>query len=169
MPNVQITEQPLWLALRQQRTGDTPANRILRWFGIVSPPIDVEKIAVGLGFRIHADPTMGDYSGSVDLSRLPAIIRLRDPQVDTRRRFTIAHEIGHAMLHDLAHHHRDDTFTGSAQEIQANRFAAELLMPDWMVGPASMSSGMTSSRLAALFGVSQEAMNYRLRTIGTPR
>jgi Zn-dependent peptidase ImmA (M78 family)/DNA-binding XRE family transcriptional regulator len=50
----------------------------------------------------------------------PTIIFVREGQPTDRRRFTLAHEIGHLMLHRVA---------GEKVEEQANAFAAELLMP----------------------------------------
>lgn len=52
-------------------------------------------------------------SGAADLPSIPA----------DRRHFTLAHELGHALLHREA-------FPGKEAEIQADRFAAELLLPE---------------------------------------
>ncbi|MGH3265723.1 MAG: ImmA/IrrE family metallo-endopeptidase [Trebonia sp.] len=65
-------------------------------------------------------------------------------QAQVRRRFTIAHELGHYFLHvsetlhvDRAAHFRLRSQLSSegidVTEIQANRFAASLMMPDEMI------------------------------------
>lgn len=166
MPNVQITEQPLWRELRNQRDGEAPADRILAFFGIVTPAVDVEGIAKALGFRILESPLI-EESGGIDTQSTPAVIKVRSVgQARVRRRFTIAHEIGHAMLHNFASYHRDDYFNGDLQEVQANRFAADLLMPKWMVERFVGGRGVTVGRLAEKFDVSAAAMELRLRNMG---
>jgi Zn-dependent peptidase ImmA (M78 family) len=58
-----------------------------------------------------------------------------------RRRFTIAHEIGHYVLHSGEGLQRDDragNFTGwndASEEAEANLFAAELLMQKFLFKP----------------------------------
>jgi Zn-dependent peptidase ImmA (M78 family) len=62
--------------------------------------------------------------------------------------------------------YRDISFKGTAQEVQANRFAAELLIPEWMVRPALSITGPDVARLAAMFDVSEAAMATRLDDLG---
>lgn len=65
-------------------------------------------------------------------------IRVKAGLPPGRKRFTIAHEIGHAVLHPLIAHsaeHSSRDFTiwnDSSEESDANVFAAELLMPDFL-------------------------------------
>ena len=86
----------------------------------------------------------------------------------TRRRFTIAHEIGHFVLHrnkidrevidDRLYRSRLD----SDLEVQANDFAAFLLMP-WDLIVREMERGRdTVEELAQAFEVSKSAMSIRL-------
>jgi len=52
------------------------------------------------------------------------------------------------------------------KEVEANRFAAELLMPRRMIIDAIVRSGAAeASELARQFKVSEEAMTYRLADI----
>jgi Zn-dependent peptidase ImmA (M78 family) len=53
-------------------------------------------------------------------------------------------------------------FAGSPHEASANRFAADLLMPLWMLEPLVLSHGVDPVTLSRMFGVSEEAMNIRL-------
>jgi Zn-dependent peptidase ImmA (M78 family) len=88
-------------------------------------------------------------------------------QALTRQRFTVAHEIGHLILHEPGRAFRDtwsSTDTNIA-EVQANNFAANLLMPSWMVN-ALASGGTYVESLADKFRVSPEAMRYRLQNLG---
>jgi len=86
----------------------------------------------------------------------------------TRKRFTIAHEIAHFLLHRnyIGDGVFDDTFYRSehlsgSQETEANRFAADILMPYRLLqGIAPRAQGI--DELAKRFGVSQQAMSIRL-------
>ena len=105
----------------------------------------------------------------------------------SRRRFTAAHELGHFLLHR-------NRMTGgkwigdtketireagepktAAMEREANRFAAELLMPsqscqslasEFRCSYPDAPSAVLVHRLAADLLVSREAMRYRLRHLG---
>jgi Zn-dependent peptidase ImmA (M78 family) len=104
-----------------------------------------------------------------------AVIRVRGTQ-RPRDRFTMAHEIGHLMLHDFEKHgSRDasgrrllfrDLHTGrpggGRLEAQANAFAADLLMPFAWLDEWGQHASWSTERLAALFGVSKDAMAIRL-------
>ena len=101
-----------------------------------------------------------------------------------RRRFTAAHELGHAVLHrDRMGRYRADTDKtllegGDATdelEREANAFAAELLMPEEVVRARAEKlktlhgccpTGVLAYRLSAELLVSREAMRYRLKNLG---
>jgi Zn-dependent peptidase ImmA (M78 family) len=121
-----------------------------------------------LGIEVVRQSSLG-YAGSVESDGRHAIIRLNRDDHPVRQRFTLAHEIGHLMLHPMETgrmHFRDTNFHGDWHETQANRYAADLLMPEWML---SISIGSTHAevwRLARLFNVSEQAMQYRLENTG---
>lgn len=101
-----------------------------------------------------------------------------------RRRFTAAHELGHAILHrERMGRFRADTDktlleaddSTDVSEREANRFAAELLMPEAVVRAragellaqhGTCPAGVLAYRLAAELLVSREAMRYRLKNMG---
>lgn len=84
----------------------------------------------------------------------------------TRRRFSVAHEIGHVVLrHGAIRFMIDKRPAGRPewQEVQANAFAAELLMPKL----AMMRKGiLTPKRIADMCGVSMEAARMRAQQLG---
>jgi len=84
-----------------------------------------------------------------------------------RQRFTVAHELGHALLHNEGVHERSDVRLASYRrhEVEANKFAASLLMPSEKVVLA-FEMGKNLEEMAILFGVSQTAMRIRLETLG---
>ncbi|MBY6206900.1 MULTISPECIES: ImmA/IrrE family metallo-endopeptidase [Halomonas] len=92
-------------------------------------------------------------------------------EVSFRQRFTQAHELGHVILghvNDGREPKRDTNFevsTRDPDEIAANRFAAELLMPEDYVRTA-VKREFDIKKLARLFDVSTTAMRFRLKNLG---
>lgn len=162
-----VTSEPVWRFLR--RRGVVLPHQLLEHFEIRTPPIDVDYIASRLEVYVHRVSGMA-FAGAVNSNRRGAHIFISKKDHPWRQRFTIAHELGHLMLHrDGSLHHRDTTFAGSPAEQQANRFAADLLMPRAMMPTAMTSSGGSIKRLARLFDVSEAAMSVRVGNLGLER
>ena len=137
-----------------------------------APPIDVHTMATDLGLRVWEFSDMSDtMSGKLyrdETSPKGWSIGVNTNSSSTRKRFTIAHEIAHFLLHKdyLGDGVFDDTFYRSehlsgGQETEANRFAADILMPYHLIqGVASRTPGI--EELANRFGVSKQAMSIRL-------
>ncbi|MFC0268024.1 ImmA/IrrE family metallo-endopeptidase [Kushneria aurantia] len=87
-----------------------------------------------------------------------------------RRRFTMAHELGHVLMGHVqpgVEPRRDTNFNayGDPLETGANAFAAELLMPEAEIRRHAHSA--TDVRhLAGIFGVSTSAISNRLKNLG---
>ena len=158
------------------------ATKLIRNSGIEQPPIDVKNIAKTLGAIVQYEPFEEDISGVLyrDPSRI--IIGVSSLQHSNRQRFTIAHEIGHLVLHNLEIH-VDKSFkillrdarSSEARdplEIDANRFAAELLMPASMIRNdvriylRDFEDEEELRQLARRYRVSTQALAFRLANIG---
>lgn len=141
-------------------------------------PVDPFKIAAAWGARV--EPLMHSVHYNEGLSGL-AVIKGGVPQIyfdsnehGNRQRFTVAHELAHHVLGHTQNgeYHRDQvgnysTGTRDYREIEANQFAAELLMPEDAIYQLVSREGVNStSRLASIFNVSEEAMHWRLRALG---
>ena len=163
------------------------ASRLLRDAGISRYPIPVEEVARHLGAVVSLQPfDSEDISGLLYRSAGNApIIGVNSTNIAVRRRFTIAHEIGHLILHGghelIVERHvhvnfRDSagTVLSPAQEVEANRFAAALLMPGVLLERAmqTLLAGAPApdtelvKRLALRFDVSRQAMEFRLAGLG---
>lgn len=142
------------------------------------PRVDVNKIAEMLDIEVRESP-LGDVSGLLFREGKQVIIGVNSQHYLTRRRFTIAHEIGHHQLHShnplyvdkgFAVRRRDQRSSEAVdiEEIEANAFAAELLMPAWMLEkePELQKVGIDQEQdiqaLAERYGVSEQAMTFRL-------
>jgi Zn-dependent peptidase ImmA (M78 family) len=147
--------------------GRVSADDLLEIFEVRTPPVDVEAIARGLGVAVQYVPNPG-WSGAVSSTDAEAGMWISAEDAAVRQRFTLAHELGHLLLHQVGHAYRDrDYEPGTSRvELEANRFAAELLMPAWMVRAAMASTRGDTSRLARLFDVSEAAMRFRLSNLG---
>lgn len=150
---------PLWVALKSQRA--TPTDVLVR-LGMVTPPVNAQEVAEQIGCVVHHVPDPG-WSGALTVKDNHAVIWVNMGESPERKSFTIAHEIGHLLQHDTTHAFRDVTYDGTPQESEANRFAADLLMPMWMVGPIALSvTEENIQHFAAHFGVSVSAMRRRI-------
>src|SRR3546814_7645933 len=87
-----------------------------------------------------------------------------------RRRFSIAHEIAHFALHRnlIGDGVTDDAMyrsnLSSAVEVQANRMAADILMPWHLIREATDKGIDTVERLAEYFDVSRSTMRSEEHT-----
>jgi Zn-dependent peptidase ImmA (M78 family) len=138
-----------------------------------NPPVDVKKIAEDLGLSIwELEDMPPGASGKLfpdGRSRSGWSIGVNRNESYTRKRFTIAHEISHFLLHrnDIRDGVLDDTLYRSehlsgAQETEANKFAADILMPYGLLQRMAQGPGGNIDDLARKFGVSAQAMSIRL-------
>jgi hypothetical protein len=167
-----------------------------------APPIDVDKVAqlLDIGVTESDGPdvfsTLAPIVGKITLTEGgPAQIWINRTEnaYPPRRRFTLAHEVGHFCLHRSAHRHEfiDDKHSMSRNESywnryesEANRFAAELLMPTHFIysigsqvinvykavnGAGEMPLDDFTNMMAIRFQVSHAAMSYRLKNIAIRR
>jgi Zn-dependent peptidase ImmA (M78 family) len=141
------------------------------------PPVPIDKIAENLGITIRYEPAEDKLSGALIRKPGEAVIGVNSSHHSNRQRFTIAHEIAHFELHKGMRLHIDESFLvnlrdGSLnrEEVEANTFAAELLMPtDFITRDAERLRGEVEGevlRLAKRYRVSQRAMEIRLANLG---
>lgn len=159
-------QPPVWALMNAQRYD---ADRLLNTCGVVRPPVDVFGIVRLLGVGLERVFCPEDWAGELESSDPSgAVIRYNGNHAPARQRFTVAHEIGHLLLHPPGRRFRDriSSMGVDLAEIQANNFAASLLMPSWMISAAA--PGKSISALADIFGVSEQAMQIRLKALGYP-
>ncbi len=162
------------------------AHDILEAYDICTLPVDPIIIANNLGIKVYAEdykPFNGDIVSG-------AIVKYEDESIEIfvnkddsyeRQRFTIAHELAHYFMHlqntpkfEKVDMHRTTGYsTNMPEEVEANNFAAALLMDKNMVIEKFMltknfkfSVSKSIEYLADIFGVSKSAMQYRLINLG---
>lgn len=160
------------------------AQELLKSGKVKRVPVPVDKLARIAGASVHYEPFDGQVSGMVHRQgKGAAVIGVNSAHSTTRQRFTIAHEIGHLILHAHEKLHVDERFplafrndessrATQETEIEANQFAAALLMPvDFLQKeieslPEDMEDEKAVAELARRFEVSEQAMTIRLTSLG---
>lgn len=153
-----------WRYMNGQRYS---ADQVLREHGVKRPPVPVRRISRQLGVELLF-VSGAEWDGAVesDKDTGEATIYVNADQSETRQRFTIAHELGHLLRHRPGVAYRDiwSSRGSSVKEIEANQFAANLLMPAWMI--SAYAPARSISDLASMFKVSHDAMSIRLKVLG---
>lgn len=172
------------MSLRNVReTAESLAGR----YGQDQQPVDVKAIAGALGLKVLYEELPDDVSGLLVTGPKGNFIIVQKADSEPRKRFTIAHEVGHFFLgHRFAkgeHVHVDRghyvsqrstrSSTGlDPKEVEANQFAASLLMPSGIIEKAVRRFHTQPlldyhvSSLASQFQVSEQAMTIRLTSLG---
>ncbi len=161
----------------------TLVRKLLDEHRIEKPPVPVGALARSVGARIRYSPFEGEISGMVFRDEDRIIIGVNSLHHPNRQRFTIAHEIGHVLLHKGSQVHvdriflvnlRDDVSSQAVdpEEIEANKFAAELLMPEHMLirdlkgQEIDFENEEDLRHLSAKYRVSRQALTFRLMNLG---
>jgi len=153
-----------------------------------NPPINVEAIIKELGIQVVRQkyPKDSDISGFVVRRDHVTAIGINSNHSPVRQRFTLAHELGHVLLHPPTTQelHIDRQFSVKfrdekssqgldLEEREANLFAAELLMPRRCLLPElSQNDGIdlegntAIDAMAKRYDVSSQAFAIRLSTLG---
>jgi Zn-dependent peptidase ImmA (M78 family) len=170
------------------KRGGSPAAHardLLSRLEIRSVPVPLVKIGQYLSAIIRFSPLDEELSGMIFVRDGVPIIGVNSIHHPNRQRFTLAHEFGHLVLHKhliTSVVHVDKTFpfllrnpksaSGKDKiEIQANQFAAELLMPEAILAKAleresfDIDDEGPLEELARKFRVSKQAMGHRIQNI----
>jgi Zn-dependent peptidase ImmA (M78 family) len=136
-------------------------------------PVDPFAIASDLGVDVYVADLKPDVSGAIRRRRTGRpVIYIKRGDAHVRQRFTCAHELGHYKQRidsgdaefEFVDFRGTLASTGThSDEIYANQFAAELLMPKDVVKTLKWQG---VDGLAATFNVSSQAMGLRLRNLG---
>lgn len=154
---------------------------------LTNPDIPVKKIAKKLNVAVIEYDLGSEMSGILVINKSHGTIGINPAHSEQRKKFTIAHELGHFILHKNEH---NDVFVDKdfivkyrsskpytevelRQEQEANAFAAALLMPKELILAelaknnyySNLSEVEVIDILAISFKVSVPAMTYRLSNL----
>jgi len=116
--------------------GALAAKKLINEFGIEQPnDFTIEELIYARDI-IFEEKKISNSDGRIVFGKLKTKISINsDIKYIGRRRFTLAHELGHFELHHNLNTHLEDNaltldyFKNGGQEYEANQFATELLMP----------------------------------------
>lgn len=165
---------------QRRRNGRVAPDTLAVDYGYLQPPVDVFAIARRLGVELRMTTERAAFQGDgcLIVRKGQPYIVIKHDQSRVRQRFTVAHELGHLLLHEVLEMRCDEKlddatlywrdmrsgpFTKDRKEVEANQFAAKLLMPAFMM--QTQEPGLSVSQLARRFEVSRAAMNLRLHEL----
>ena len=163
-------------------------EQLLKENGLWSVSVQVDRLAKKLGITVLEKDLEDSLSGFLVVKNGVSTVVINKHHHSNRQRFTLAHEIGHWMLHadiekealflEKKQIYNRNILSGAGsdlQEIEANRFAASLLMPETLVKESLNKEkefifdfngdSSTIEFLANQFGVSQIAFTHRLSSL----
>lgn len=162
------------------------AQALIEAYDVKGPPTPLERIVRGEGALLQYVPLDDELSGMAFEKEGVPVIAVNALHHPNRQRFTIAHELGHVLLHrevisgqvhvdkefrvlpDLVLNRDQLAASGTDPlEIDANAFASELLIPKaWVeqeiAGAWNMDDDEKMASLARKFRVSVTAIQFRL-------
>lgn len=154
---------------------------IINIYDIQIPIQNINDVVRQLGGYIEEN-VMPDnmVDGSIRKENDSFVISVSPFQSEERRKFTIAHELGHLFLHmgyiiypELWSRQRDATYYRSEDslvEYQANEFAAAFLMPKErykeIMDRYTIGTSVETRKIAEYFGVSVSAASNRGKFLG---
>ncbi len=162
-----------------RRSGERAANQILARWPKTSLPVPIKELATMNGCQVKSSILQDDLSGMAFTKDRLKFIVYNAAHHPNRQRFTIAHELGHHIMHepmlrksvhvDKGILRRDNISSGGFDkiEISANAFAACVLMPEDLmrsVCPNSLDleNDELIAELSKKFGVSGAAFTNRV-------
>ncbi|MCR8667297.1 ImmA/IrrE family metallo-endopeptidase [Aestuariibaculum sp. M13] len=166
---------------------ETRALDLLDKSGCLEVPVPVKSVIKFLDIKLSPYDLGDDVSGVLVVNKGECKIGYNSTESLVRQRFTLAHEVGHFWLHldnkeqelfvdDSKYMFRKQGGTKSQEykkEMQANQFAAALLMPKCLIQKEIelLDNGIINDHdlivaLSKKFKVSQISMTYRLNNLG---
>jgi Zn-dependent peptidase ImmA (M78 family) len=172
------------MAVRRKRIRQI-VEELLEENEVKGPPVDVKQIAEARGLSVISRK-VENISGFIIRKDGTAVIGVNSSNAPVRQRFTIAHELGHYLMHsqniDDIHvdngfdiRFRDDLSSQGTDsgEREANYFAAELLMPLKFLESdlenkevIELHDDKFLDELAKNYNVSKIALHHRLNNLG---
>ena len=155
-------------------------------------PVNLAKVAKFLDITVHFDTLEDKVSGVLIVRESARHALINALHHSNRQRFSLAHEIGHLVLHDSGGdrlfidtnmrvyqrvggsmdeaYNQANSTTKPHEEREANQFASAVLMPAELIRRAAFDLDLSEETdvayLARLFGVSDQAMAIRLQQLG---
>ena len=167
---------------KQREQATQAAQRLLAQAGVREAPVPVEAIARNAGVTVQFIPMDDEMSGMAFIKGAARVAVVNAVHHPNRQRFTLAHELAHHVLHQayltekvhvdtaVLRRNQRSSLGADVKEVQANAFAAELLMPRSLLrkyGRIDINDEIAVQTVANQFKVSVTAMAIRLESLQT--
>lgn len=140
---------------------------------LLDEPVPINKLAKNLGIaEIRYENLNSDISGKlVRIGGGEYVMTINDNDIRRRKRFTVAHELAHFLLHKdkigdgITENALYRSGLSTSLEVEANRLAADILMPIDKIEEYIKQIGKQNvvvGKLSDVFGVAMTAMTVRL-------
>ena len=129
--------------------------------------ISLQGLCDKLNIKIEVQDNLTDENGKRISGKSDCenkIIYINGSDIGERMRFTLGHELYHMLNNQNEERNENNKF--SENELNANAFSAELLIPKDILVRKIDDWGLDVARLATYFRVSIPAMFYRLTNLG---
>lgn len=133
-------------------------NQLIRKFGTNNPYDIARELNISVTFE-ELGSIYGYYNSPLRMKQ----IHINQNLPEHLKKFTCAHELGHAIMHPKSNTPflKNNTFLSvQKMEIEANKFATELLISDDVLAEYK---GFTTGQLARLFGYNEELIRLKLK------
>lgn len=161
------------------------ALQLLEEYHATDVAIDIEFLVKKLNIDLSFEELEDEISGFLFTKGNKQAIVINKKHSENRKRFSIAHELGHSVLHDknrelfldsrnTVFFFRDKRSSSGINdlEIEANEFAAQILMPQRLIDQLikkynlDITDDTNVTVLAKKLKVSEQALIYRLVKLG---
>ena len=157
-----------------KRKAKNEARKLLNQFKFQKPPLDIFALLSFIDLECREfdpknlnlkDTKPDEVSAFIEYSE--NIVMYNKFHHIHKVRFSIAHEIGHYQLKHRSFPHPINYNAKNPDELEANIFAAELLMPDYLIKKEVINDLDDIGKIAEKFQISPEAAQLRIRLDNT--
>jgi Zn-dependent peptidase ImmA (M78 family) len=157
------------------------ALELLETHSMLECPVDIENLVTKLNIKLSFEELEDEVSGFLLTKNGKQAIVINSSHHECRKRFSIAHELGHSVLHDkdrelfldskkTVYFFRDKNSSSGINtvEIEANEFAAQVLMPKKLIDQLikkyalDLTNDDDLTLLSKKLKVSEQALTFRL-------
>ena len=148
-------------------------KQVLKQSSVKEAPVDLERVLASL--RLHHERpwhlSTDVWDALTRSGRGRTRLKRQERAPTARERWRLAHEIGHHVLHGGEPIPRQVQWEKNELELEADQFAAEILMPEGLVAKAvkDLNGQIDIEETARTFRVGRQEMEKRLRQLGLLR
>ena len=159
--------------MQNRKKAEQEALQLLSKLGYLEPPVNIMEVARVIGLSLaeaEFSAANNHISGLLDYRNNKIIVNKEEP--GNRQNFTIAHEIGHFVLHkdwitsndyQPMFRQKESFNKKNEKEVEADIFAAHLLVPKYMLD--KYYGKAVISELSVLFCVSELVIQNRINDL----